>query len=540
MNKCMKECDRRGASTIVFPAIGTGNLGFPIDIAARIMVDEVCNYLQKNKCKSLSMVYFIIFMENMYRTFVEELETRNKTEMVPTKSATPKKKEKRPRGFRGQRHDVAAQSRFKVDEVAAKPHLLNLANGITVEVAKGDITLEETDVIVNTTDDQMSLGGGVGAALARRAGKGFEDACKKVKANKKRGLREGKVISTTAGHLHCKCVFHIMFQKHNFVEVVSACIEKALENHYKSLAFPAIGTGAERFPVDEAAKGMIKGLQQCKSSPFQMHVRIVLLEEVYRKFIAALESQQQSWFHRAAKTLGSLVPWGHTTSVDDSNEEPMDVDDTEDIELRIYGETQECVKSAEDSIYELINRQFKTEIIDDDRIHLLPPSEEKLLQREARGMQITFRVNRNLSSIEFKGSKEGIAEMRLKVQQRLSKLKEETSLRAQAETMKKTVQWMRQDSNDTDYDLLTNLEIEEKYHASGGKGKYSFKNDVEDFTIDFQEMAEIDHAMKKKCKVRRVTIGIVIIYSQSINILHQCRFRCRCSTFGLGAYGSSR
>ena len=294
----MKECDRRGASTIVFPAIGTGNLGFPIDIAARIMVDEVCNYLQKNKCKSLSMVYFIIFMENMYRTFVEELETRNKTEIVPTKIATPKKKEKKARGFRGRRYVPAPQTEVRVDKVATKPNLLE--NGITVE--------EETDVIVNTTDDQMSLGGGVGAALARRAGKGFEDACKKVKANKKRGLREGKVISTTAGHLRCKCVFHIMFQKHNFVEVVSGCIEKAHKHHYNSVAFPAIGTGTERFPVDEAAKGMIKGLQQCKPPPFQMHVRIVLLEDVYGKFIAALESQQQSWFRRAAKTLGNLVP----------------------------------------------------------------------------------------------------------------------------------------------------------------------------------------------------------------------------------------
>ena len=76
MNKCMKECDVRGASTIVFPAIGTGNLGFPAATAAHIMVDEVCNYLEKNKCKALSMVYFIIFLKDMYHTFCGELEKR--------------------------------------------------------------------------------------------------------------------------------------------------------------------------------------------------------------------------------------------------------------------------------------------------------------------------------------------------------------------------------------------------------------------------------------------------------------------------------
>ena len=170
------------------------------------------------------------------------------------------------------------------------------------------------------------------------------------------------------------------------------------------------------------------------------------------------------------------------------------------------------MKSAEESVYELINRQFKTETMDDDRIDLLPPSEEKILQREARSM---LRVNRNLNSIELKGSKEGIAEMKFKVQQRLSKLKEETSRRAQAETMKKTVQWKRQDSNDTEYDLLTNLEIEEKYHTSGGKSRYTFKSDVsgEHFTIDFKQMVEIDHAMEIKYSVRRVTIGKLNFYS---------------------------
>ena len=63
MHKCMKECDKRGASTIVFPAIGTGNLGFPQEVAAHIMVDEVCNYLENNKCKSQRGVFHYIHGE---------------------------------------------------------------------------------------------------------------------------------------------------------------------------------------------------------------------------------------------------------------------------------------------------------------------------------------------------------------------------------------------------------------------------------------------------------------------------------------------
>ena len=518
MNKCMKECDTRGASTIVFPAIGTGNLGFPIDTAANIMVNEVCDYLKKNKCQSLSMVYFIIFMENMYRTFCDKLEMRKQAELAPTKTVTrtqPKKKEtKRQQKYRGRRYDTTPQGKYTYAECAAKSsdsHTLDLSNGIQIDVVKGDITQEETDVIVNTTDDQMSLGGGVGAALARQGGRSFEEACRKVKTSKKKGLREGKVIETKAGNLHCKCVFHIMFQKHNFVEVISACIEIACKNQHRSIAFPAIGTGIERFPIDEAAKGMIKGLEKSRPS-FNMSVRIVLKGDVHSKFIAAISSQP-SWFQRTIGTLGSLMSWGQSTSADDSNEEPMEICELVDIELRIYGETRESVKSAEDSIHELISRQFKAETFDDDRISLLQPSEEKLLRSEAHRKQIIFRIDRNLNSIELKGSKEGISEMKLRIIATLSKLKEETSRRAQAETMMKAVQWHRQDSNDTPYDALTNLEIEEEYHTSGGRSSYTFKDvkSKEHFTIDFPTMVEKDHAMGKEYKVRRITIGNVLL-----------------------------
>ena len=508
MNKCMKECDKRGASTIVFPAIGTGNLGFPIDTAANIMVGEVCDYLQKNKCKSLSMVYFIIFMENMYRTFHDKLEMRKKAELVPTKTVTrTQPKNKRSQEYRGHGYDT---HKYIYDERAAKPsdgHTLDLSNGIRIDVVKGDITQEETDVIVNTTDDQMSLGGGVGAALARQGGRLFEEACRKVKTSKKKGLREGKVIETKAGNLNCKCVFHIMFQKHNFVEVVSACIEIACKNQFRSIAFPAIGTGTERFPIDEAAKGMMKGLEKSRPS-FNMSVRIVVKEEVHSKFIAAISSQP-SWLQRASKTLGtlgSLVPsWGHSTSANDSDEEPMEICESVDIELRIYGETSESVKSAEASIHQLINRQFNNaETIHDDRISLLQPSEEKFLRSEAHRKQIMFHMDRNLNTIELKGSKEHLCEMNFQIQVTLSKLM--TIRRAQAETMMKTVQWRRQD---TPYDLLTNLEIEEKYHTSEGRSNYTFK-DVKsggNFTIDFPRMVEIDHAIGKEYKVRRIIIG---------------------------------
>ena len=526
MNKCMKECDRKGASTIVFPAIGTGNLRFPVVTAAHIMVDEVCNYLEKNKCKSLSMVHFIIFMENMYRTFCDELEKRKQESGSVAqphihKITKVKKDKKKSRGCREESLDLAPQRNFRGRQVSEQSQMpaeattkhdcqsVDLGSGISVEIIKGDITSETTDVIVNTTGRDMNLkiSGGVAAALLKKAGKDLEKACEE-KRKKKQYLSDGKVIDTRPGKLQCKRVFHIYFQKGSPIEdVIRACIERAVELKFTSIAFPGIGTGVEGFPPADAAKGMIRGLQQY-TPPHDLHVRIVLFQDkVYRAFKAVTDNHQSSWLQRTGRAVKNWLSWGQREQEDEVG---IDVDPQEnetEMELRIFGETEKCVKSAEDSLHTLINKQFKTEYFEDDRISSLKPSQVNILQGKAREMQVTFHIDRNINNIELKGSKDSIAEMKVEIEKALSKVEKETSRRAQAETMMKIMQWKRQDSTGVDeYDPETNLEIEETY--TRGEPKYTFKG-AEHFTIDFKKMEEIDHAMgEKTCKVKRVTEGI--------------------------------
>ena len=84
-------------------------------------------------------------------------------------------------------------------------------------------------------------------------------------------------------------------------------------------------------------------------------------------------------------------------------------------ELRIYGETEENVKAAMDTLNKLINMQFKTEYYDDDRISSLGRRQEKMLRDEARQLQLVFIIDRSLNEIELKGKKDSIAEMMVKI-----------------------------------------------------------------------------------------------------------------------------
>jgi O-acetyl-ADP-ribose deacetylase (regulator of RNase III) len=63
--------DRRGMKSIALPAISTGNFGFPIDRAARIMLTEIHRFLQGGT--KLDRVVVCLYGEETFGVFKREL-----------------------------------------------------------------------------------------------------------------------------------------------------------------------------------------------------------------------------------------------------------------------------------------------------------------------------------------------------------------------------------------------------------------------------------------------------------------------------------
>lgn len=63
--------DRNGLRSIALPAISTGNFGFPLDRAARIILTEVHRYLQGGT--KLNRVVIALYGDDSYQTFKREL-----------------------------------------------------------------------------------------------------------------------------------------------------------------------------------------------------------------------------------------------------------------------------------------------------------------------------------------------------------------------------------------------------------------------------------------------------------------------------------
>ena len=151
-----------------------------------------------------------------------------------------------------------------MSDFAAK---LTFANGKTLELAgPADITKETTEAIVNAANSSLLGGGGVDGAIHRAGGPSILQECKRIVA-KIGTLPAGKAIMTTGGRLPAKCVIHTVGPlywggKQHEAETLASCYRESVrladDHGIRSLAFPAISTGAYGYPVHEAAEVAVK------------------------------------------------------------------------------------------------------------------------------------------------------------------------------------------------------------------------------------------------------------------------------------------
>jgi O-acetyl-ADP-ribose deacetylase (regulator of RNase III) len=126
-----------------------------------------------------------------------------------------------------------------------------------LEVVLGDIVDQSVDAIVNAANHTLLGGGGVDGAIHRAAGPRLLAACRVLG-----GCETGDAKATPGFDLKARWVIHTVGPvwfggSRGEEESLASCYRRALEVAgelgAKSVAFPAISTGAFGFPEAEAA-----------------------------------------------------------------------------------------------------------------------------------------------------------------------------------------------------------------------------------------------------------------------------------------------
>ena len=159
------------------------------------------------------------------------------------------------------------------------------ATGQILQVRKGDMTKENVDVIVNAANSHLQHASGLAGAIVKNGGYSIQRESDDIVDTRGR-LKEGDVVSTGAGKLPCKYVFHAvgpmwssrkpdnrdtLGQEEEDIEL-AACITNSLklaeEKQLSSISFPAISSGIFGYPKPRCAIVLFKSvLDWLKENP---------------------------------------------------------------------------------------------------------------------------------------------------------------------------------------------------------------------------------------------------------------------------------
>lgn len=153
----------------------------------------------------------------------------------------------------------------------------------TLELKRGDITLERVDAIGNAANAALAGGGGVDGAIHRAGGPTIMEECRRIG-----GCPTGGAVMTGGGDLPAGKVLHMVGPiwrggREGEAELLASCYRTALglarDGGLDSVAFPSVSTGIYGYPVAAAAEvalGAIIAFMQANPAP--KSVRMVLFD----------------------------------------------------------------------------------------------------------------------------------------------------------------------------------------------------------------------------------------------------------------------
>jgi O-acetyl-ADP-ribose deacetylase (regulator of RNase III) len=168
-----------------------------------------------------------------------------------------------------------------------------------IEIAPGDITVQDVDVIVNAANSSLLGGGGVDGAIHAAAGPALLEECRGLRETiLPDGLPVGEAVATGAGDLPARWVVHTVGPNRHRGQDDPGLLEDCFRNSLlvaagleaRSIAFPAIGAGAFGWDVGEVARIAVAAVRSVHDEGGAGSVELVVFVPFGARATEAFES----------------------------------------------------------------------------------------------------------------------------------------------------------------------------------------------------------------------------------------------------------
>ena len=475
VKKCFDKALELGSCSIAFPLIGTGNLSFPYEIAVQVMVDEALSHSKSYPDSPIEEVKFVVHKEDKSGLLAFEEKFRDLKEDHERERLVLRRNP-----LTRHLHCNKVEAPMLTGPGCTRAYISNTA----VEIARGDITKESSEGIISVIGEDLQMRNGVlSAAIADASGSEVQEELTAFISHQSK-----TVLTTSAGHLPAKWIFHMVVQSGNKQHLqarVQSALQEAHSLKLKSISIPAIGSGGLGLSPQESAEVVLGSIYSflvtVGPSITVREVRVVVLDD---------ESVEEAF----ACTLQQM-----TTECSKSYRSPQGDNEEEAIGTKritkgcrhkvvVYRRHEVC----EDVIAALeagVNKECQSVAISEDAIHRLPKRCIKELRRKGCEEDVSLDFSQP-GTIALKGFPSDVLKMHGEVFRVVQdQIKEDHQLE-RAEMTSRNVQWcyLSVSGKHEPFEMMANYDIETASQSKQPSVSFTHKHLKAEIIFDLHQV----------------------------------------------------
>ncbi|KAK3577209.1 hypothetical protein CHS0354_030480 [Potamilus streckersoni] len=232
-NECLEKANQMRFISMATLALGTGYLEYPADTVATTMFNCIENFSSSTSHLCLQTIKIVVHSSSKEILKAFKSEARKRASNLETRSSSSSSLK------------TGVSKTYKEGNMEIKICLGKLANW-------------KADVLVSSGSTDLQLSNGyLSSSLLEKAGSELQDECDEKYPI---GIQHGEVAVTNGYNLQCNKVYHGSLppwdetqDKKELGIFVDECLRLADRYRVQSIAFPALGTGALKYPAKHSA-----------------------------------------------------------------------------------------------------------------------------------------------------------------------------------------------------------------------------------------------------------------------------------------------